>query len=252
MPLYFSPGELNNSMHSADIICFGDSWFYHPRANLTSELDNIHALESILVIAEGGLEAADMVDPRQRYFGLFRQSLIDYAGTLKRVYLSAGGNDFAGWDDFADILLADCSACARPGDCFDIAKMTALFEQIFGDLTTLIKLVNQHAPNAEVRLHNYDYAIPDGRVLIGGGKWLKVPMDARGVPDDGNLARGGFRREVVATLIDTFGHWQQNLASTNPNAVFRKTAGTIKDAQWVDELHANAGGFKKLARVFAS
>ena len=110
MPLYFSPGELNNSMHSADIICFGDSWFYHPRANLTSELDNIHALESILVIAEGGLEAADMVDPRQRYFGMFRQSLIDYAGTLKRVYLSAGGNDFAGWDDFADILLADCSA----------------------------------------------------------------------------------------------------------------------------------------------
>ena len=115
----------------------------------------------------------------------------------------------------------------------------------------LIKLVNQHAPNAEVRLHNYDYAIPDGRVFIGGGRWLKVPMGARNVPNDGNLARGGFRREVVATLIDTFGHWQQDLATKHPNVIYRQTAGTITDAQWVDELHANGAGFRKLAREFA-
>ena len=251
MPLYFSRSELANSLYSAEVICYGDSWFMHPRANLTSELDNYHPLQAILVLAEGGLEASDMVDPRQRYLDMFKQSLIDNNGTLQRVYLSAGGNDFAGWDDFADILLADCSACTKPGDCFDIAKMTALFNQIFGDLVTLIKLVNQHTPNARVRLHNYDYAIPDGRVFIGGGKWLKVPMDARNVPNDGNLARGGFRREVVATLIDTFGHWQQDLATKHPNVIYRQTAGTITDAQWVDELHANGSGFRKLARVFA-
>jgi hypothetical protein len=76
-------------------------------------------------------------------------------------------------------------------------------------------------------------------------------MDARRVPDDGNLARGGFRREVVATLIDTFAFWQNDLVSRHNKAVFRKTAGTIGDGQWMDELHANAGGFRKLARVFA-
>ena len=59
MPLYFSPADLANSIHSADVICFGDSWFIHPRANLTSELDNILALESILVIAEPGREARE-------------------------------------------------------------------------------------------------------------------------------------------------------------------------------------------------
>ena len=102
-----------------------------------------------------------------------------------------------------------------------------------------------------MRLHNYDYAIPNGRVLIGNGKWLKVPMDLRKVPNDGNLARGGFRREVVATLIDTFGHWQSDLAAKHTNVVYHPTTGTISDAQWVDELHANGAGFRKLARVFA-
>jgi hypothetical protein len=102
-----------------------------------------------------------------------------------------------------------------------------------------------------VRLHNYDYAIPDGRTILGGGKWLKVPMDACKVPDDGNLARGGFRREVVATLIDTFAFWQDDLAAKHGNVVFSRTAGTINDAQWMDELHANWIGYRKLARAFA-
>ncbi len=251
MPLFLSPTALSNSDVAPEIICFGDSWFAHPFANLTSELDNIHAMQAILVLAESGLEASDMVDQNQRYFAMFKQSLIDSKNSLQRVYLSAGGNDFAGWDDFAEILLPDCSACATPAACFDLPKMLALFTQIFSDLATLVKLVAEHAPNAEVRLHNYDYAIPDGRVIIGGGKWLKVPMDARKVPDDGNLARGGFRRELVATLIDTFGFWQSELVKNHPNAVFIKTAGTIGDSQWMDELHPNAGGFKKIARVFA-
>ena len=252
MPLYFSPADLANAIRSAHHICFGDSWFMHPRANLTPTLDNIHAMEDILVLAEGGLEASDMVDPNQRYLDMFTQCLKDSAGTLQRVYLSAGGNDFAGWDDFAKILKQDCSTCTTPADCFDLNALQDLFDQISEDLGTLIALVEAHAPNAEVRLHNYDYAIPNGVKLIGEGKWLKVPMDKQRVPNDGNLARGGFRREVVATLIDTFGHWQQDLAARHTNVVFTRTAGTLKDDQWVDELHANSGGYKRLAKKFAA
>ena len=251
MPLFFTPNALSNAgFVAAEVICFGDSWFAHPRANLTPTIDNIHALQPILVLAEAGLEASDMVAPNQRYLQMFTEALRGNA-LLRRVYLSAGGNDFAGWDDFAKILLEDCSGCATPASCFDAIKLRTLFDQIFGDLGQLIALVNQHAPNSEILLHNYDYAIPNGRVLLGSGKWLKVPMDARQVPDDGNLARTGFRREVVASLIDTFGYWQQDLAAKYSNTFFRRTAGTISDSQWVDELHANSGGYKKLAQVFA-
>jgi hypothetical protein len=253
MPLFYTPGELAQANLRANIMCFGDSWFAHPVANLSNTLDNIHRGDAILVLGDAGLEASDMVDPNQRYLAMFKEELIASEFTLKRVYLSAGGNDFAGWDDFAAVLKADCSACNLPADCYDVDALRRLFTQIFGDIKTMIDLVRQHAPNAEIRLHNYDYAIPNGKVKVGGGKWLKTPMDACKVPNRGGLARGGFRREVVATLIDTFGHWQQDLANQFPGkVVFKQTAGTVADSEWMDELHANATGFRKLARVFAA
>ena len=63
MSLFFTPADLRNSMLSAEIICYGDSWFVHPRANLAFELDNIHALQPILVAvvdqqSEGPLKAS--------------------------------------------------------------------------------------------------------------------------------------------------------------------------------------------------
>ena len=252
MPRFMSPGELANELASANLLCYGDSWMMHPFANLTPELENIHRGENILILGDSGLEAAELVNRDLRHLPMFEQSLTDNQGTLRRVYLSAGGNDFAGFDDFASILVPDASAAAFPPACFDIPALTRLFTQIFADIDTLCKLVAARAPNAEVRLHNYDYAIPNGKTKIGGGKWLKVPMDACHVPDDGNLQRPGFRREVVATLIDTFGHWQENTARNNPNAKFIRTAGTIADDCWMDELHPSGRGFKALARKFAA
>jgi lysophospholipase L1-like esterase len=171
---------------------------------------------------------------------------------LTHVFISAGGNDFAGFDDFASVLNADCSNAASPAACYNIASMTALFTQIFSDIEKLIDEVEARAPHAEVRLHNYDYAIPDGRHVGGTGQWLKVPMDARQVPDIGGLARGGFRREVVATLIDTFGHWQEQLAARRTKTRFIRTSGSVPDSGWLDELHPKAAGFRKIARILAA
>jgi lysophospholipase L1-like esterase len=183
---------------------------------------------------------------------MFQTALDDYAGNLTHVFISAGGNDFAGYDDFAAILKQNCATAATPADCYDTLAMQALFTQIFGDIETLIREVNSRAPNAQVRLHNYDYAIPDGRHALGAGQWLKVPMDSRNVPQPASLARGGFRREVVATLIDTFGAWQQNLAGKCANTVFVRTAGTVADDAWLDELHPKANGFKRIARLLGA
>jgi lysophospholipase L1-like esterase len=252
MPRFFSNGELSLAGFSADVLCFGDSWFLHPIANLTPELENIFRNQPILILGDSGLEVADMVDPRQRYLDMFETALRDSSGTLTHVFLSGGGNDFAGFDDFASILKADCSNETDPRDCFDKPKLQALFEQIFSGFDLLARRVAALAPNAEVRVHNYDYAIPDGRTAIGGGQWLQVPMNLARVPPTSTFERGTFRRELVANLIDTFGHWQQALADTHPHVKFKRTSGTINDNQWLDELHARAGGFKKLARAIGS
>ena len=251
VPIYNTPLDLYAANRPATVICIGDSWFWHPLANLTSQLQNRFMNEDILLIGDSGLEAADLVDPSQRFFSMFQTALADYKGTLTHVFISAGGNDFAGFDDFANILNADCSTAAMPVDCYETVAMRALFAQIFGDLEILVRQVNAIAPTATVRLHNYDYAIPDGRHVLGGGQWLRVPMNARKVPQPGSLKRGGFRREVVATLIDTFGAWQQNLADKCVNTTFVRTAGTVADNGWMDELHPRAAGFRRIARLLA-
>ena len=252
MPIYTAPHDLYAAGMSATVICIGDSWFWHPAANLMPGIQNCFMNEHILLIGDSGKEAADLADSGQRFFKMFQTALDDYAGTLTDVFISAGGNDFAGFDDFASILKTDCSNETTSADCYDTIAMQSLFEQIFGDIEKLVREVNLRAPNAKVRLHNYDYAIPDGRHLVVAGQWLKVPMDSRHVPQPGSLARGGFRREVIATLIDTFGAWQQNLAGKCANTTFVRTAGTVADYGWLDELHPKAGGFKRIARLLAA
>ncbi|MEO8103194.1 MAG: hypothetical protein ABI790_11740 [Betaproteobacteria bacterium] len=252
MPLFIAPHDLYATGEPAQVICIGDSWFWHPLGNLTSQLRNRFMNQNILLIGDSGKEAADLVSPGQRFFEMFQTALDDYHGTLSHVFISAGGNDFAGYDDFAAILNADCSACAAPADCYATARMKALFDQIFADIETLIREVNTRAPGVQVRLHNYDYAIPDGRHVLGAGQWLKVPMDACKVPQPGSLARGGFRREVVATLIDTFGAWQDHLAQKMADTTFIRTAGTVADDGWLDELHPKISGFNRIARKLAT
>lgn len=252
MPIYNAPHDLYAASKPATVVCLGDSWFWHPLANLTSGLQNCFVNEDILLIGDSGREASDLVDPNQRFFSMFQTALDDYAGNLTHVFISAGGNDFAGYDDFASILKQDCSTVSKPADCYDRLAMRVLFTQIFADLETLIREVNTRAPNAKIRLHNYDYAIPDGRHALGAGQWLKVPMDSRNVPQPTSFARGEFRREVIAILIDTFGVWQQNLAGKCANTVFIRTAGTLTDGGWMDELHPKAGGYSRIARLLAA
>lgn len=231
---------------AAEVICVGDSWLADSRANLTTELASAHTGQSIIAIAAPGLEAADLADPGQSYLHEFKQALRDNGRGLQRVYISVG------WDNLGSLLLRDCSQCTTPEACFDVARMSHRLSCICADLAVLLKLAHALAPSARVLMHNYDYAIPDGRVEYGTGKWLKVPMHLHKVPDDGINARGGFRREVVATLVDTYGDWLARLADKYPNATFCKTAGTLSHADWQDEMHPTPAGYQKLAAVMSS
>lgn len=163
--------------------------------------------------------------------------------------LSAGGNDFAGFDDFQKILLPDCSHCAQPADCFDDHELANLISSVEQSYEKLIHAALAFRPGIRVLIHNYDYAIPTGKGFPGLGQWLKAPMDARHVPDSDDLRPGSFRRELIKLLIDRLGSMQQTLAAQFSGFVIHvPTPGTLADDQWANELHATVDGFDKLGR----
>ncbi len=101
-----------------------------------------------------------------------------------------------------------------------------------------------------ILVHNYDYAIPDGRTLPGMRSWLKLPMDNDRVPLAG-APRDGLRREIVRELIDQLTVRLSDL-ETALNAPGRPpidlvwSAGTLADGEWANELHPKSAAFGRL------
>src|SRR5207237_4372243 len=129
----------------------------------------------------------------------FEKILAQYP-SIRLVSISAGGNDFAGLGDLDDrILSPDCRGAGAAEACFRAGQPGGVFDAVGAGYRTLIGAVAARRPDPTVLIHNYDYAIPDGRTLPGMRSWLKLPMDNDRVP----LAcapYGGFRREIVRAL----------------------------------------------------
>ena len=184
----------------------------------------------------------------RNYFDSYKSALRGYSA-LAAVLLSAGGNDFAGFDDFQKILLPDCSKCAQPADWFDGTALANLIGTVEQSYEKLIHAALALRPGISILIHNYDYAIPTGKGFLGLGQWLKAPMDARHVPDPDDLRPGSFRRELIKILINRLGSMQQTLAAQFGGLVIQvPTPGTLADDQWANELHAAVDGFDKLGK----
>src|SRR4051812_21659925 len=96
------------------ILAIGDSWFWYPLpgGSLANSLAKIvaPAQHTILTFGNNGAEAFDYVDGV--YAPLIQNALARYGTGLSAVFVSGGGNDFAGMSDLRPILGLDCSACA--------------------------------------------------------------------------------------------------------------------------------------------
>ncbi|MDF3834770.1 hypothetical protein P3W85_17660 [Cupriavidus basilensis] len=241
----FEP-QMRNVGVFPDILALGDSWFWYPENNLLNPIDKLCAGTNTLCLGANGAESVQLAAHRYREY--FRAYLKTF-DTIKVVLLSAGGNDFAGLDDFADLLNQDCSQCQNPADCFRQAEPGNLFDAVIKSYRTLIADVVELRPDAKVLVHSYDYAIPDGRSFHGiSGQWLKIPMNNCHVPMPGDLSTDSFRRQLVKLLIDDMTTHLSALEKDNPGRVIRvNTPGTLTDDQWSNELHPTFGGFAKLA-----
>jgi hypothetical protein len=247
--VYWDAGLMADDAHSASILAIGDSWFWYPfpGGSLLNPLGRVVAgkQHTLLAIGNNGAEAFDYV--HGKYRTQVRTTLQHHGSGLSAVFISGGGNDFAGYNDLRPLLKDDCSkfktaaACYRPGD--DERTLGWLMKKTAENHSLLIGQIFMMArPGTQVFLHNYDYAYPSGKGVFGGqSDWLKPALVAAKVP-----AR--LRHLCIKHLINQLTKTLEELVKQDPQRIFLvDSRDTLKQGDWANELHPKPAGFKKIA-----
>jgi hypothetical protein len=241
----------------------GDSWFTLaalPGGNLLQEL-SLDRSSLIVNTAYPGDTLSHIVDWRDNRDFVNLLSAPGFAYKWDAVLLSAGGNDLV---DAAlspnGIVQRPTGTTARVESCINQSSLDAFECYMRANLASVVELRDSpDSPNKGIPIfiHTYDYptARPAPAKLLGAvgvsGPWLHKAYTHHQVPG-----------EVWASLTD---HLMDRLATVLnglnlPNVTVIDTRGTLDRAvtgdpgnsgDWLNEIHANIGGRKKLARIWA-
>ncbi len=260
LPFWGSESAMQTLGLNPDILAYGDSWFWYPNNNLLIPI-NAFWQGTLTLLAKGknGAELRDLVGGTPRLWDDFRATMRGYP-TIRCVLLSAGGNDFAGIEHFPTLLRLDCSGATSVDECFNPGDPSlgierqpfVMLRQIATNYQRLIDFIRSVNPNVPIVLQNYDYAIPTGigfggikGGIFGLGDWLQQPLVERRVP----LA---LHNDLVRRVMDDFTQVLAALASPVQNYAVHlvRTAGTLSDEEWANEMHPTRAGFERLAECF--
>jgi hypothetical protein len=100
------------------------------------------------------------------------------------------------------------------------------------------RAIEKMPPTATILLHTYDNANPTGAGVVGGESWLRSALEAAGVPPS-------LPRECVKFLIDSHTKVLDKL-SLPERIVVVDSRQVLADADWANELHPTAAGFRKI------
>lgn len=236
-----------NGPGTPSILAIGDSWFWYmmPGGNLLTYLGPLVERKSRVIFAVGnnGAEAIDYADGK--YAKFVRRSLATYGSGLTEVFISGGGNDFAGTSDLLPLLRGDCSKAQQAEDCFlegaGWPSLSWLMNKISISMTKLFGMIYIAAPNATIYVHNYDIPFPDGRTIFSNGEgWIRDALIRAKVPD--RLQRDCVRHVLVALTL-----MQAALVSQSGDRVIQVNShGVLGESDWANELHPKGSGFNKI------
>jgi hypothetical protein len=247
--VYWNANELANDNRAPSILAIGDSWFWYPFPG-GSLLNRLGPLvdtmqHTIFAFGNNGAEAFDYV--RGVYRDQLASGLESWGNGLSAVFISGGGNDFAGFNDLRPVLKPDCSKIKTARGCF-LTGPGKRFDQLLSraeqSLDELIQWIfAESRPGTTVTLHPYDYAIPTGKGVFSGNKgaWLKPALDDAQVPV-------ALQRPCMVFLIDQlFARLQRLTTKHQPRVFLVDSRGVLTDGDWANELHPKPAGFRKLA-----
>ncbi|MCM8595959.1 SGNH/GDSL hydrolase family protein [Accumulibacter sp.] len=247
--VYWDWNRMQSDHHMPSILAIGDSWFWYPfpGGSLLNPLGRVVASKEhyILAIGNNGAEAFDYV--YGKYAKSVRAALSLHGSALSSVWISGGGNDFAGINDLLPLLNGDCRKATNAGDCFRSGDgertLNWLLRKTAESYRALIgQILASTDSRSKVVMHDYDYAFPTGKGVFGNrGSWLKPALDNAGVP-------AGLQHECIRHLIDRLTVTLQDLTRIDPQRIFLvDSRNTLAEADWANELHPKPAGFQKIA-----
>ena len=247
--VYWDKASLDDASKTPSILAIGDSWFWYPfpGGSLLNALGPLvkNMQHTILAFGNNGAEAFDYVN------GVYKDNielgLSFYGSGLSAIFISGGGNDFAGFNDLRPLLKLNCSSMSTARGCFrtgsDLGTIQWLMDRTQASLDSLIvKAFSAMPANSKVFLHNYDYPFPSGKGVFGGkSDWLRPGLVDAQVPSI-------LQRPCVKYIIDQYTTRIKALESKFPErVVVVDSRNTLAASEWANEIHPTQAGFKKIA-----
>ena len=245
------------------LVAAGDSWFDYPFHDVLTLLDDNYGYS-----IESSAHAGDAIESMAYNQGgqlekLARcfEKVAAQGAVPKAVLLSGGGDDIAG-DEFGMLLNNANSPIAGWNDEVVDGVINRRIAASYRTMLDAIAALSQHYAGAilPILVHGYDYAVPDGRGVLGGwgplpGPWLQPGFTQKQFAD---LAQN---TAMIQNVIDRFNAMLQALAGgsaykhvhyidlrgTLPNSLARNAYRTW----WANELHPEKKGFEAVAARFA-
>lgn len=254
--VYWDPTLMQTDGRQPSILAIGDSWFWYPfpGGSLLNYLGEMVDAREHVILAYGynGAEAYDYV--HGKYKKLISTALDLYGDRLSAVFISGGGNDFAGLNDLRPLLLSACANCTSASACFRAGPDTGTLEWLMDKVRkSYIALIDQILGASQSRsgsggtsilIHTYDYSHPDGKGLFGpnSSPWLHPALLAANVPV-------GLYDPCIKLLLDRFADMLTTLIARYPGRVHLvDSRNTLSQADWANELHPTPTGFGKIAK----
>lgn len=178
----------------------------------------------------------------------------NFAYRWDAMFLSGGGNDLI--DAAGSIIVR--GAGADPAAYVDAVVLERTLEDIRSGYRRIVELRDRPgSPNRgrPIVVHTYDYATPRNAPaqffgIPAAGPWLHRALTLAGV-SDGALQQGVADRifGALAEALVALGAELPGLVvvDTRGTLVRARTAATGNDGDWLNEIHPNTGGYRKLA-----
>ena len=253
MMLKLFPDRLN-------IVAEGDSWFaYSPEWFISGKPSNLikhissftRKKANFLSLASNGDEAVDMLSGKQKHTLIEIIRWYENNRDIRPVDLllfSGGGNDLVGEGDFERFIVRDAEGITDASECIEMDRLERKILEISLAYEELLDIRDYYSPDTIVMTHTYDYPYPSdqGAEFLGGliktKAWVKRFMDKAHIEHS-------LQADVIKIFMDRMAEKILDIQERRDGFIVVDTRKTLQGKKWwLNEIHPDSKGFKKIAR----